>query len=372
MNGEDRPKAASTQRPTDGISGDGGHRKLRLLDVARMAATEPPPVPWVVEGLVIQGCLTLLAGRAGEGKSLLAQALALAAAREHGGEVGGLAVERGRVLIVDAENGPDEIHRRVRALGVQQEDASRLTVAEADGFHLARDLDRLEALVAAVKPGLLVLDGFRSLWAEGDENDSSETSQVLGQLRDLTRRHRIGTILIHHSPRRGPTYRGSSAIAASVELLFVLERVEGDDDPQRRRLRCEKCRPASEPSPRWVRLASSDQLADGRLAIQAAEPFVQSAARHAKTTDLLIPEIVELLRRNGPLIRADIARRIGRSPTDGSVGRALQAATAATDVVLHDGRYRAASHDGTVAGSGDSGRASQPATEAPAMAGSSG
>ena len=50
--------------------------KLRRLDVARMVRENPPPVPWIIEGLVVRGALTVLNGREGEGKSLLAMALA--------------------------------------------------------------------------------------------------------------------------------------------------------------------------------------------------------------------------------------------------------------------------------------------------------
>jgi hypothetical protein len=39
--------------------------KLRVLDVEHMLATEPPPVPWVVEPLLVAGCVTMLAGREG-------------------------------------------------------------------------------------------------------------------------------------------------------------------------------------------------------------------------------------------------------------------------------------------------------------------
>jgi hypothetical protein len=45
-------------------NGDTGTRvKLRELDVATMVRTTPPPVPWVVAGLVVEGMLTVLNGR---------------------------------------------------------------------------------------------------------------------------------------------------------------------------------------------------------------------------------------------------------------------------------------------------------------------
>src|SRR5215204_7818557 len=104
-------------------------RSLRVLDVAQMVATDPPSIPYVVQGIAIEGTLTLLSGREGEGKSLLAMAIAAGVAQ--GEAVAGLACERRNVLIIDAENGEYEIHRRVKALGLP---SGGVTVVEAEGF----------------------------------------------------------------------------------------------------------------------------------------------------------------------------------------------------------------------------------------------
>ena len=55
---------------------------LHRHDVARMVRETPPDVPWVVEGLVVRSSLTVLNGREGEGKSLLAMALAAGVATD--------------------------------------------------------------------------------------------------------------------------------------------------------------------------------------------------------------------------------------------------------------------------------------------------
>src|SRR5690348_10819927 len=109
-------------------------QKLHTLDLAQMVAEPPPPIPWVVERVVALGALTLLAGVAGQGKSLVSMALAIASTRPRPTAVAGMNVEPGRVLIVDAENGKAEIHRRVHALGLDSDVLDRLTIIEADNF----------------------------------------------------------------------------------------------------------------------------------------------------------------------------------------------------------------------------------------------
>ena len=68
-------------------------------------------------------------GREGEGKSLLAMALGAGVAT--GQDEAGFTCHRGGVVIVDAENGAYEIHRRVHTLELPGEG---IHVYEAEGF----------------------------------------------------------------------------------------------------------------------------------------------------------------------------------------------------------------------------------------------
>jgi hypothetical protein len=242
-----------------------GHPKLRVLDVEHMLATEPPPIPWVVEPLLAEGCLTMLAGREGQGKSMLA--LALASAIGHGANVAGFDCHKGRVLYVDAENGEREAHRRVRGLGVKP---GALIYVEAQGFNLASDVELLAELLDEHEPGVLILDSLRSLAPGLDENDSRPVEAALRPVSRLAQHKGIPVLLLHHAGKTGVEYRGSTAIGAAVELGFALSRREEDPEKRtRRRLSCWKSRPAPEPAPRWITLESQD----GLILLAEAEPF---------------------------------------------------------------------------------------------------
>jgi hypothetical protein len=322
--------------------------KLVRLDLTAMLQTDPPPIPWVVDRIVARGALTLLAGVAGEGKSLLTMAWSLAAASAEVLTVAGVQVEPGRVVIVDAENGQREIHRRVRALAIATEAVDRLALFEASGFDLSRDLAELETVLAELRPSLLILDSFRSLWG-GNEREEAEVAAVLDPLRNLIRKHNAGTILIHHARRDGTGYRGSGAIAASCELAFLLNRAEGDTDQGRRRLHCEKSRPAPEPADKWLRLASEADLASGIPLIAEAEPF--AGGGHVTKQAAVAAQAVELIEVDGPMHRADVGRRLGLEPNNGTLRRGMEAAVNDGRLIpLPGGAYDVASHDGNPAG----------------------
>ena len=251
-------------------------------------------------------------------------------------EEAGLVCHHGTVMIVDAENGQHEIHRRVRSLGLPAEGVS---VYEAEGFDLRRSLDQLEAALEAERPDLLILDSFRSIWS-GEENDSGAVAAVLDPLRNLIRRYDAGTLLLHHSGKGNVIYRGSSAIGASAELGFRLARVDEDPERDRRYLQCWKCRPAPEPPRRWLRLSAELDL----VLIDEAEPFeAEEPERPALTTAKLAPKLLEALKA-GPLTVSDLARAVGRKPGNGSVTRAMDALCRSEDVERdEDRRYRLSS-----------------------------
>lgn len=284
--------------------------KLRVLDVERMLTTDPPPVPWTVEPLLATGCVTLLAGREGQGKSMLA--LALAAAVGHGAHVAGFDCHAGTVLYVDAENGEREAHRRVRGLGVKP---GTLVYAEAQGFNLRHDMGLLAALMAEHEPSVVVLDSLRSLAPGLDENDSAQAEATLRPVAHIAQNTGTPVLLLAHAGKAGHEYRGSTAIGAAVELGFTLAR--HPDDPHgrtRRRLTCWKSRPAPEPEQRWIEL----EPRDGLILLGEAAPFDPKAGRREEVADLLLAALDQ------PLSWPFWARAAGLDKNDSTARRARE------------------------------------------------
>jgi hypothetical protein len=207
--------------------------KLRRLDVARMVTEPPPEICWRVDNVAADGALTMLFAEPGEGKSLLAGTFGAAVAT--GESIAGIATTRGKVLYIDAENGEWEIHRRVHALGLSPEGIEIFEAGQT--FDLRSDWREVERLVDEHGADLLVLDSLRSLAPELEENDSGDAEAALGPIRQLAHTRGLAVILIHHTKKYGSTYRGNSAILAAVDIAYLLDRVDGDPEPQRARVR---------------------------------------------------------------------------------------------------------------------------------------
>ena len=244
-----------------------GAGRLRPLDTHRLLTTDAPRVEWLIDGVVARGLLTLIVGREKTGKSLLDLAFAVQMA-SGGGELADISCTRGRVIIVDAENSEDEVHRRLRAMGMQPAFEDQLVIFEARGFDLRRDLELVEQELERHEPALVVLDAFRSLWG-GKEVESDETAAALDPLRQLLHDRGVGGLLAHHARKADDEYRGNTGIGASVEHIITLGRGRGDPDRRRRRLRNPSSRFAAEVDDRWLRI---DGNVD-ELSVSVAEPY---------------------------------------------------------------------------------------------------
>jgi AAA domain len=276
--------------------------------------------------------VALVTGDPGAGKSLFALTLGGAVAR--GESIAGIGCMKGTTLYVDGENGGHEIHRRLHSLGIPP---AGVNVVEADGVNLRDEADfaEFEALVGRFKPSLLVLDSLTAFWPGANERKTEDVAPTLYALKRLAERHGVAILLLHHRPKDGGEYRGTTAIAAATQLGFTLGKVKGDPDRTRRRLHCWKCRPAAEPEDRWLHLDAER----GMVLVGVAEPCADpdEPERVAPARQALAPRFLEAL--GGERLRlVDLAERLAMSPKDGTLRNVAEALVKDGEIVRGDDR----------------------------------
>lgn len=173
------------------------------------------PSPQLVEGLIYAALMHSIAGEPGSGKTLLALWLAIQVMR------GG-----GRVLYLDAENGPRLVAERLRDLGADEDtlDAS-FFYYPADITLEAESLSRLAATVAEVRPVLAVFDSFADFIAAAglEENSNTDCTRWVSKVCQPLKEAGVAVLILDHVPKGAKGPRGAGAKVAKMDAQWNLE-----------------------------------------------------------------------------------------------------------------------------------------------------
>lgn len=211
-----------TEKETRGV-----HHFDDIPDIARM---QIPPVEYVVPALSIaKNTICLWTGADGDGKTYLAQAMALAVSR--GDVFLGMTCPKTPVLYVDLENAGFVVQDRMQSLIGDGDSPTGLRFwgtwleLEQQPPHAGSNL--LLTICKETKP-LLILDPLR-YFHQAEENDSTEMASVMQYLRRCASCGSAVVLLHHPAKMEGSTGRGSSAIrgACDLALLHTLDKESG-------------------------------------------------------------------------------------------------------------------------------------------------
>lgn len=229
----------ATRRPT---------KAPETITLGHLLAHQFPPREPLVGPFLRQGESLMLWSAPGTGKTLLVLTLAVMVAG--GGSVLGWTSPRPRkVLLVDGEMAAEDLQARAELLigtveGIDREAAKANLVILSRTWQRAEvafpDLGERDAPPSGgrkagqdvvfdkareVGAELVILDNFATLAEVADENDAAAFGPTLAFLLRL-KAARMGCILVHHSGKGGESYRGSSRLATTFEVILGLKPLE--------------------------------------------------------------------------------------------------------------------------------------------------
>lgn len=186
--------------------------------------------PWLRDGEA-----ALLYAPTGIGKTMLTLTLGIAMAS--GGSVAGWHCPKARrVLLIDGEMNVQDLNDRLGLLeptvdGVDRGEVDKNLFVyarndQAAGHRfpdLATEEGRGEAfkLIAKHRAEVVVVDNLTTCCSLDDENAAASFQPILAFLGELKAR-RVAVIMVHHSGKTGDSYRGSSALATTFEIMVAL------------------------------------------------------------------------------------------------------------------------------------------------------
>jgi AAA domain len=265
-------------------------RLFRRFSAEMLSRMEFPEVRFVIPDLVPEG-VAVLAGKPKIGKSWWAMTQAIDVAAE------------GKVLYLALEDPPRRLQSRLRTL-LRGDDAPSLLDFETDWPRLDKGgIEKMDAWLEKHDPWarMIVVDTIAKVRPERKQNEDQYLGDygVWGRLQALTIAHPGVAILgVHHQRKTESddvldTVLGSQGVTGSVDTILVLQKSRGQ--------------------------------ADGELYVTGRDVEETERAlrfEHGRWTDIGLAEdyrisqerdeLIQLLREDGPLTIAEIARDLGK------------------------------------------------------------
>lgn len=194
--------AVSQPRRLSEISGDAEERlMLPMNEFAR-----------VLGGGVVPGSIVLVGGDPGIGKSTLVLQMAAEMAKQ------------GRVLYISGEESERQIKMRALRL-LKPADGGDPLIPEELFLVTETNLETILNHVAAVKPGLLIVDSIQTVYLPGLESTAGSVTQVrecAGRLRELAKSSGMAVFVIGHVTKEG-VIAGPRVLEHIVDTVLYLE-----------------------------------------------------------------------------------------------------------------------------------------------------
>jgi RecA-family ATPase len=216
------------------------------IDIMGCYTTPPKPREYVLPGM-IPGTVGSIVSPGGFGKSMLA--LLIGHCIAGGGDLLGLGnLHQGRVTYLSAEDGGDILHERLHEIGKRMDGGQREACAEnlliedltkhtpdllgPKGADWLKGIERL-----ASESRLLMLDTLRSFHS-GDENNGTQMSVLIGNIRAVAARTGCAIVFLHHSSKAlavsgqgdlQQAARGSSVLTDNIRWQSFLAGMTDDE-----------------------------------------------------------------------------------------------------------------------------------------------
>ena len=272
--------------------------------------TEPPPIEYLVEGLVPRGCVGMIFGRADALKTWTLFSLGISVAKGVPW-LGLYPTTQGRVGIVDYETGRHNMRRRLYMLR-----AGRMGGALATkSFAVLKPNDKaFWSALAKEHFDLVIVDSLRKANPGGDENDSDEATVPLNLAAEFSEATGCAVLFIHHAKKSSddgwPEFRGSAAIEDQVDVSFAARKIDVSPEVKRVEIKCTKPGDMRTPDPFSAEIVFDDGERTAKVRLAEGDAPVDQRA------ELLRDEILRALEVRPYTNKDEIAKAIGRKKED--------------------------------------------------------
>jgi hypothetical protein len=209
----------------------------RVVSARDLDKHPSPPPPWLWQGYLGPGKVTLLTSQWKSGKTTLVSLLL--ARMQQGGQLAGLPVAAGKAFVVTEES-KDDWRPRLQRLGIRDrvDFLYRPFLAQPSMAEWLALIETAAVLRQGQGIDLLVIDSLSKFLPAHSENSAGALLECLTPLQRLSTAGM--SVLLPHHPRKGKTVpgqaaRGSGALPSFVDMIIEMGYYSQPDDLDRRR-----------------------------------------------------------------------------------------------------------------------------------------
>ena len=206
-------------------------KEIRIITDFELENLETKEIGWVIEHLIAEHSINLIAGKTGTMKSFLTNLMALCSSHNLS-FLNKFKTKKLRWLYFDEENSEflDKNRNKILRKGLNIDSTKDVGYVIYSGIKIDRadGLGKLVELISSFKPNVVVLDSFvRFLSVGTDENSSIDMSSIINSLKTIAQENNVAFILLHHmSKGKGKSedidaVRGSSDIVNAPDLALI-------------------------------------------------------------------------------------------------------------------------------------------------------
>lgn len=226
-----------------------GHDLLGQVKYKPMSQITPRAINWLWPGRIARGKLSICVGNPGLGKSQLCASLASVVSNGGMWPVDRTQAERGSVVILSAEDDPeDTIRPRLEAAGAYLDkvfilEAIRIETEKGEpahrGFNIAQDIGRLGALLYELgDAALVIIDPITAYLGDADSHKNAEVRALLAPLQEMAAHQGAAVLAVSHLTKSAGMdallrVQGSIGFAAAARAVWGVAK---DKDNSARRL----------------------------------------------------------------------------------------------------------------------------------------
>jgi len=273
----------------------------KFWTTAELTSLDMPNDSWLLDRLIVNGGLNLLAGETRSGKTYACLDLALCMAGG-GGIAWGKKVGSGATVYFGADNSLNDLARRIKTLsaGRQIQEQSGNLLIDIDPLDLGsmQSFITIENIIKRTSARLIIFDALVRYLGSLDENNARDVAAMMARFRRIANVNGCTFLFIHHlsklSGRQAwskliDRVRGSGDLVGAVDSALIMT-ISGRNPRIQRHLRHVKCRIATESQPLEFGIIE-DRTNCVRLVFENSEMKTKTETIIEKCLDIWVTEL---------------------------------------------------------------------------------